>query len=90
MTTDTRYNGWTNYPTWRVYMEVFENRKYADAIAGEITPESLEEIAKGMIDMGGEAKYSTALEWAYAFISEVNWHEIAAHLNEQCDPVLRR
>ncbi len=87
MTTDTRYNGWTNYPTWRVNLEIFDGW---DDIAGEITPESLEEIAKDMIDMGGEAKYSTALEWAYAFISEVNWHEIAAHLNEQCDPVLRR
>ena len=86
MTTDTRYKGWTNYPTRRVYMEVFDGREYA----GEITPESVEAIAKAMPGMGSDVEHSTALEWAYAFISEVNWHEIAAHLNEQCDPVLRR
>ena len=22
---DTRYNGWTNYATWRVYLEIFSD-----------------------------------------------------------------
>ena len=78
MTTDTRYNGWTNYPTWRVNLEIFDGW---DDIAGDITPESLEEIANEILDMGG-SDHSTTLDFARAFISDVNWHEIAEHLNE--------
>ena len=78
MTTDTRYNGWTNYSTWRVNLEIFDGW---DDIAGDITPESLEEIANEILDMGG-SDHSTALDFARAFIADVNWHEIAEHLND--------
>ena len=76
--TDTSYNGWTNYPTWRVNLEIFDGW---DDIAGGITPESLEEIANEILDMGG-SDHSTTLDFARSFISDVNWHEIAEHLNE--------
>ena len=78
MTTDTRYNGWTNYSTWRINLEIFDGW---DDIAGDITPESLEEIANEILDMGG-SDHSTTLDFARAFIADVNWHEIAEHLNE--------
>ena len=78
MTTDTRYNGWTNYSAWRVNLEIFDGW---DDISGPITPESLEEIANEILEMGS-TETGTALDFARAFISDVNWHQIAEHLNE--------
>ena len=99
MTTDTRYKGWTNYPTWFLYMEVFDRRnqdlpwgwiaKY-ERTTGDITPESAEalvdqvlEHVSGCVGPGHEGQIAATL--ANAFISEVNWHEIAAHVHEQSD-----
>ena len=81
MTTETRYNGWDNYATWRVNLEIFDGW---DDIAGEITPESLKEIANEILEMGG-TESSTTLDFARAFISDVNWHESAEHLNENVE-----
>ena len=78
MTTDTRYNGWTNYSTWRVNLEMFDG--WLDSDEG-ITPESLEEIANDILEIGVNDS-STTLAFARSFISDVNWHEIAEHLNE--------
>ena len=78
MTTDTRYIGWTNYPTWRVNLEIFDGW---DGFAGLITPEGLEEVVNEILDMGG-TEHGTALDFARAFISDVNWYEIAEHLKE--------
>ena len=72
-----KYNGWTNYATWRVQMEIFDGW---DDIAGEITPESLHSIANEILDGGTES--STTLDFSRAFISDVDWHQIAEHLNE--------
>lgn len=73
-----KYNGWTNYETWRVNLEFFDGvawlesmedctnvNDYADALR-EIVIETMEQEAKG-----------TALSYALAFVNEVNWHEIA-------------
>jgi len=30
MTTDNKYNGWTNYETWRVNLEIFDNFDISD------------------------------------------------------------
>ena len=79
--TDKKYNGWTNYSTWRVNLEIFDGW---DDISGPITPESLEEIANEILEMGS-TETSTALDFARAFISDVNWHEIADHLNENAE-----
>ena len=73
-----KYNGWTNYATWRVNLEIFDGW---DDIAGEITPESLQSIANEILDMGG-TESSTTLDFSRAFISDVDWHQIAEHLNE--------
>jgi len=79
MTTDTRYNGWTNYSTWRVNLEIFDG--WGDISEDVISAERVEEIANEILDMGG-TDHSTTLDFARAFISDVNWHEIAEHLNE--------
>ena len=71
---DKTYNGWTNYATWRVNLEVFDGsgrfwsadsaREFVEEIIIESTPEGV------------------ARDYALAFLSEVNWSEISEHYSE--------
>lgn len=80
---NTTYNGWTNYATWRVNLEIFDG---SDAEAFNLKQEAyylgqdLKDYAEGLIyDMGG-GEGNIAVDYALAFLSEVNWHEIANHI----------
>ncbi|MDB4261359.1 hypothetical protein N9878_00690 [bacterium] len=77
--TDKKYNGWTNFETWKVNLEMFDGW---DNDGQDVTPDSLQEIAENHLAFGVEDN-SLALSYALAFISEVNWHEIAEHINEE-------
>ena len=50
-----KYNGWTNYATWRVNLE---------SVIDETTPDGI------------------AKDYALAFVSDVNYYEIAENLIE--------
>ena len=67
------YNGWTNYATWRVNLEFFDGMEEAlnAEACKDLVEEYLDESANGLVK-----------EWAFAFVSDVNWHEIAEHLSE--------
>jgi hypothetical protein len=78
MKNDQTYNGWTNYATWRVNLEVFDGM-HSDIDGEKVTAESCEDYAKEVLSENGEG---LALDYAMAFIASVNWHEIAGHLNE--------
>ena len=76
--TDTRYNGWTNYETWRVNLEIFDGMdigKWSDAY----------ELSKWMQDYAEnlitdyKSETNLAQDYALAFLSNVNWAEIARH-----------
>jgi hypothetical protein len=70
------YNGWTNYATWRVNLEFFDDgalEYYHDAKSCRDYVESvIEDQAQGI-----------ALDYALAFLADVNWHEIAEHYTEE-------
>lgn len=71
---NTTYNGWTNYATWRVNLEMFDGSEVY------WTPESAREFVEEIIiDTTDEG---VGRDYAMAFISDVNWHEIAAHYEE--------
>jgi hypothetical protein len=76
--TETTYNGWTNYATWRVNLEMFEGAEYDSGVS----PEYLQEFEEECIGQEGE---SIAIDYALAFISDVNWYEIAEHINEEIE-----
>lgn len=72
---DNTYNGWTNYATWRVNLEFFNDgasEHYQDA-------QSCREYVESVIE---DQAQGIALDYALAFLSEVNWHEIAAQREE--------
>ena len=91
---DTRHNGWTNYATWRVNLEVFDGMNLRDHF--EQLPEinELASWAEGYADelldaamsepVGIRKRMLTPCDivsgWASAFLADVNWYEIAEHL----------
>ena len=88
---DKTYNGWTNYATWRVNLEIFDNWRLGD-IAGyeDQEPETAEAYELGQIlkqyveELLDEQSPSDGIAnaYAHAFIDEVNWFEIAQHMIE--------
>ena len=73
------YNGWTNYATWLVNLEIFDGL-YSDMDGEKVTAESCKECADEVLSENGEG---LALDYARAFMANVNWQEIADHLNEE-------
>lgn len=74
------YNGWTNYATWRIALEWFD-----DYDVSEFSGTDLWELGlhlRGTVEQGLEysCDNKTTLAYAMAFISDVNWYEIAEHL----------
>jgi hypothetical protein len=73
------HNGWTNYATWRVNLEFFDGLNFLPVdehpvLNAEVCKEYVEEY----LEMNAEG---LALDYAMAFIADVNWHEIASHIN---------
>lgn len=89
MSMNTPYNGWTNYETWRVNLEMFDGLT-AEDLAGRNTQddkdERIAEVKRAAKDYAEEVieqqASGLAYDYAYAFLSEVNFWEIAEHLIE--------
>ena len=79
---DTKYNGWTNYATWRVNLEIFDEVNPVDygwPVDDEYDlAQQLREYAEEIIEMG--ATDGLAKDYALAFLSYVDWREIAQHM----------
>jgi hypothetical protein len=74
------YNGWTNYETWRINLEIFDGLTPEDITGGsEVTQSELSEY----VDMILDESPDLAKSYADAFTNEVNYYEIAEHLNEE-------
>ena len=79
---DTKYNGWTNYETWRVNLEIFDGfcpqDYYSDYHNDDVVglADSLKAYAIEVIEQGVDTQ-CLALDYALAFLDAVNWYEIA-------------
>lgn len=81
------YNGWTNYATWRVNLELFDDfcfdgYSFDDETNPRIVADELRDIA---IDSVVGDQQGLMAAYAISFMQEVNWVEIASHLIEQRD-----
>jgi hypothetical protein len=81
--TDKTYNGWTNYETWRVNLEIFDGLEKEEMFdltldawdLGQVLQDYAEELVT--MSISDPNAPSLALDYALAFISDVNWYEIA-------------
>ena len=81
MSKDTTYNGWSNYATWRVNLELFDDYnvwdKHLMGDAYELSHHLRDTVEVYIEDT---SKEGLARDYAMAFLSDVNWYEIAQHL----------
>jgi len=82
--TDTTYNGWTNYATWRVNLEIFDGLEQSEVFDLSLPLEQLRHVlqdyVEGHIYESGGGNGNIAVDYALAFLSDVNWREIAEHM----------
>jgi hypothetical protein len=79
------YNGWTNYATWRVNLEIFDGTTWRDYTRRLPDAYELENIIKehALDIIDASAPEGLARDYARAFVDDVNWREIAQHLIEE-------
>jgi hypothetical protein len=100
----SKYNGWTNYETWRVGLEVIndmsledfgfdvefptdDSRSYGSENEKDfdlVDPYDLGQAMKSFVEEHiEETSEGLAQSYALAFLSEVNWYELATHMIEE-------
>ena len=88
------YNGWANYETWRVNLELFggqialtdllpiadsEPKSYfSSAEFYSVVMDACKNYAEELIEQTSQE--GLARDYAFAFLSEVAWRDIAKHL----------
>ena len=81
----TEYNGWSNYATWRVNLELVSDLEedYFDQPddIGELASMIQEHVEVCVLD-GVEG---LAADYASAFLNDVNWYEIAKNFSDDND-----
>lgn len=79
----TDYNGWTNYATWRIHLEILGDIQWASDET--ITVDYLKEIVENVVFDNCGCKGSLVADYARSFLSDVNYYEIARSINEEID-----
>lgn len=81
----SKYNGWTNYATWRVNLEMIDGSDWHCRIDDQgqtLDPyklsQEIKEWAEEWIEESGPE--GLARDYALAFLADVNWYEIAQHM----------
>ena len=82
-----KHNGWTNYATWRIALEMLDGYTAEDLNPNvkKATREDCKEYVEQYLEdstMGREPLLYIG-GWANAFLADVNWQEIADHLNDE-------
>ena len=75
------YNGWTNYATWRINLELFSDMEVTDYFDELPTTEMLEDYVENIVfDHSG--RMGLMEDYARAFLCNVNYYEIKDHIWE--------
>lgn len=87
MQNENGYNGWANYATWRVKLEMFDGFDVQDLYPVEVAEKDvyglslqLKEYANNIICNPFANSESLAVDYALAFLQDVHWYEIAEHM----------
>lgn len=79
-----KYNGWTNYPTWRIMLEVFYDIDFSefgfDKNNVDIDVYEFSKTLKTMVEDFLVSDNKLATDYALAFAEMANYYEIAKHI----------
>lgn len=91
---DETHNGWANYATWRVNLEIVDSIQWVkeDFVSDEIEltlsdlAGHIQNACEQVVSNHGELETTDgaqlALDYAMAFMSDVDWYEIAKSMAE--------
>ena len=88
------YNGWSNYATWRINLEIFDGNDWNEE-AGSYTDISdftatLKDRAEEAVTGYGEIpEDSLAVSYALSFLQDVNYYEIAKGIAESYPDLIK-
>jgi hypothetical protein len=85
MSNDNTYNGWANYATWRINLEIFDGDEYIIELASQCNDvyELSKTLEQYIIEVITEnCENETTLNYAISFIADCNFYEIATHYTE--------
>ena len=80
---DKKYNGWSNYATWRINLEVIDGIEFEVKMCAATIQEIVEDVVFSQYELGNGSHLIE--DYARAFVSEVNFYEIAQSINERLD-----
>ena len=72
-------NGWTNYATWRINLEILSDVEFDEQVSADY----LEDLVEDCVFTNAVVKDCLAADYARAFIARVNFHEIAESINAE-------
>ena len=73
------YNGYTNYATWRIALEHFN--EVTSQESGLDTAEACQAYVEDYLEL--QCDNDTTLSYALAFTQEVNWYAILTDINSE-------
>ena len=73
-------NGWTNWETWKISLEIFDGFEADEEVTADILHELTEQIVFENIQKGS---FVESLVWH--FLQRVNFEEIAEHINDELE-----
>ena len=79
---NTKYNGWSSYATWRINLELLNGYEHTSTDTYSLSQE-LKAYVEDYLDLSCED--GLAKDYALAFVSDVNWYEIAEYLIEEAN-----
>ena len=78
-----KHNGWTNYATWRINLEIIDGIEFEVKTCAATIQEIVEDVVFSQYELGNGSHLVE--DYARAFVSEVNFYEIAQSINERLD-----
>ena len=75
-----KYNGWTNYATWRINLEILGDIEFEEKVTADYLKDIVEDCVFTNFDTCDTPRLIE--NYARAFISDVNFYEIAEAINE--------
>lgn len=96
-----KHNGWANYATWRVQLELWDGYDWTESDyrdgTGFSSPHDLADYLKdatiefieNSFNQDSSHQVNTVSGWAVAFIDDVNWIELAENIDSQYPDVVK-
>ena len=94
MENNNKYNGWSNYATWRINLELFSDVDFADEVlesennSWRPDVDYLKELMEIWVFDNAE-NMGLMEDYARAFVDQVNFHEILEHILENIEVLIK-